>query len=147
MEPTDPHSHALWAPGSRLESGSHPLLGRHFKSADPGGTHFWETTLDRTVVPWLDDHRIQGVALLPASAFIEMALAAATAAFASTSLVLRNMVLRDIDFHAALFFPEAGARTVQVILAPSADGEAKVGARSGTTRAPGARTPARRVSG
>jgi len=124
MEPTDPHSHALWAPGSRLESGSHPLLGRHFKSADPGGTHFWETTLDRTVVPWLDDHRIQGVALLPASAFIEMALAAATAAFASTSLVLRNMVLRDIDFHAALFFPEAGARTVQVILAPSADGEA-----------------------
>jgi acyl transferase domain-containing protein len=119
MEPADPHRDP---PVPRLDSSSHPLLGRHFKSAQPGGTHFWEATLDRTVVPYLDDHRIQGVALLPASAFVEMALAAATVAFDS-----RSLVLRDIDFHAALFFPEAGPRavhTVQVILAPGADGEA-----------------------
>jgi acyl transferase domain-containing protein/acyl carrier protein len=130
MEPEDPHRDA---PVPRLESGSHPLLGRHFKSAQPGCTHFWEATLDRTVAPWLHDHRIQGVALLPASAYIEMAMAAATAAFDSTAAsdspapVLRDMVLRDIDFHAALFFPEAGPRavhTVQVILAPGAYGEA-----------------------
>jgi acyl transferase domain-containing protein len=119
MEPADPHRDP---PVPRLDSSSHPLLGRHFKSAQPGGSHFWEATLDRTVVPYLDDHRIQGVALLPASAFVEMALAAAIVTFDS-----RSLVLRDIDFHAALFFPEAGPRavhTVQVILAPGADGEA-----------------------
>ena len=55
----------------------HPLLGRHFKLAHPAGTHFWEVTLDKRALPYLDDHRIEGVAVLPASAYVEMALAAA----------------------------------------------------------------------
>ena len=61
----------------RGEIGKHPLLGRHFKSAHPAETHFWEVTLDKRALPYLDDHRIQGVAVLPASLYLEMALAAA----------------------------------------------------------------------
>ena len=58
----------------RRETGSHPFLGKHFVSPHLAGTHVWETTLDRRLLPYLDHHRIQGVAVLPASAYLEMAL-------------------------------------------------------------------------
>ena len=79
---TDSHREQV----SRSGTGNHPLLGRHFKSAHPAGTHFWETTLDKNSLPYLDDHRIQGVAVLPASAYVEMALAAAVEVFGAQPL-------------------------------------------------------------
>ena len=51
----------------------------------PAETHFWEVTLDKRALPYLDDHRIEGVAVLPASAYVEMALAAAVEAFGAQS--------------------------------------------------------------
>ena len=104
---------------SRGGPGNHPLLGRHFKPAYPAGTNFWETTLDKNSLPYLDDHRIQGVAVLPASAYVEMALAAAVEVFGAQSVALK-----DIEFRKALFLPEGGTRTLQVILSPGADGAA-----------------------
>ena len=104
---------------SRSGTGNHPLLGRHFKSAHPAGTHFWETTLDKNSLPYLDDHRIQGVAVLPASAYVEMALAAAVEVFGAQSVALK-----DIEFRKALFLPEGGTHTIQVILSQGADGAA-----------------------
>ena len=100
----------------RAEIRQHPLLGRHFKSAHPAETHFWEVALDKRALPYLEEHRIQGTAVLPASIYLEMALAAAREAFAEQSFVLK-----DIEFHRALFLPETGTRTTQVILARSAD--------------------------
>ncbi len=105
----------------RAESGKHPLLGRHLKSAQPAETHFWEVILDKRTLPYLDEHRIEGVALLPASLYLEMALSAAHEAFAKQPFVLEN-----IEFRKALFLPEAGTRTIQVILSPDADAAASV---------------------
>jgi myxalamid-type polyketide synthase MxaD len=102
---------------SQSGTGNHPLLGRHFKSAHPAGTHFWETTLDKNSRPYLDDHRIQGGAVLPASAYVEMALAAAVEVFGAQSVALK-----DIEFRKALFLPEGGTHTIQVILSQGADG-------------------------
>jgi NAD(P)-dependent dehydrogenase (short-subunit alcohol dehydrogenase family)/acyl carrier protein len=48
-----------------------------------------------------------------------MALAAAVEAFGAQSFALK-----DIEFHRALFLPEGGTPTLQVILSPSANGEA-----------------------
>jgi acyl transferase domain-containing protein/acyl carrier protein len=104
---------------SRSGPGNHLLLGRHFQAAHPAGTHFWETTLDKNSLPYLDDHRIQGVAVLPASAYVEMALAAAVEVFGAQSIALK-----DIEFRKALFLPEGGSLTIQVILSPGADGAA-----------------------
>jgi myxalamid-type polyketide synthase MxaE and MxaD len=104
---------------SRSGTGNHPLLGWHFKSAHPAGTHFWETTLDKNSRPYLDDHRIQGGAVLPASAYLEMALAAAVEVFGAQSVALK-----DIEFRKALFLPEGGTHTIQVILSQGADGAA-----------------------
>jgi myxalamid-type polyketide synthase MxaE and MxaD len=112
---TDSHREQV----SRSGAGNHPLLGRHFQSAHPAGTHFWEATLDKNSLPYLDDHRIQGVAVLPASAYVEMALAAAVEVFGAQSVALKN-----IEFRKALFFPEGGTHTIQVILSPGADGTA-----------------------
>jgi acyl transferase domain-containing protein/acyl carrier protein len=112
---TDSH----WEQTARSRNGKHPLLGRHFKSAHPAGSHFWEATLDKRTLPYLDDHRIQGVAVLPASAYLEMALAAAVEVFGEQSAALK-----DVEFNRALFLPESGTRTIQVILSPGADGAA-----------------------
>ncbi len=101
-------------------AGKHSLLGRHFKSAQTQ-THFWESVLDRSAQSYLDDHRVEGLAVLPAALYVEMALAAAAEAFPSQSCVLK-----DMEFRKALFIPEDGTRALQVILSPAADAAASV---------------------
>ncbi len=105
---------------SRDGAGKHSLLGPHFKSAQTE-THFWEGALDRSSLSYLDDHRVEGVAILPAALYVEMALAAAAEAFPSQSFVLK-----DVEFRKALFIPDAETRTIQVILSPGADASASV---------------------
>ena len=89
------------------------LLGRHFKPAQPGGADYWEIRLDRGVLPFLDDHKIEGVAVLPASVYVEIASAAAKEALGSPAISLEN-----IEFHRALFIPDGASATIQVIVAP-----------------------------
>ena len=95
------------------------LLGRHFKSAASGGADYWEIRLDKESLPFLDDHRIENVAALPASVYVEMASAAAHEALGSQSIALT-----DVEFHRALFMPDGASTTIQVIVAPGADGSA-----------------------
>ena len=57
--------------------------------------------------------------MLPASAYLEMALAAAAEVFGAQSFALK-----DVEFRRALFLPESGTQTIQVILSPGADGAA-----------------------
>jgi len=110
---------------SRGTKEHHPLLGRHFKSAHPAETHFWEVTLDKRALPFLNDHRIEGVAVLPASAYVGMALAAAAEAFGAQSFALaQSFVLKDIEFHRALFLPDDETRLLQLILSSGTDGAA-----------------------
>jgi len=51
----------------------HPLLG--FRQ--PGAAASWLNHLDEQVLPWIADHAVEGVAVLPAAAILEMALATA----------------------------------------------------------------------
>jgi len=51
----------------------HPLLG--FRQRGP--TPFWINHIDEQVLPWIADHAVEGVAVFPAAAIIETALAAA----------------------------------------------------------------------
>ena len=95
------------------------LLGRHFKSAESGGADYWEIRLDKESLPFLDDHRIEGVAALPASVYVEMASAAAREALGSQSITIA-----DVEFHRALFLPDGASTTLQVIVAPVTDGAA-----------------------
>jgi phthiocerol/phenolphthiocerol synthesis type-I polyketide synthase C len=51
----------------------HPLLG--FRQRGP--VPHWLNHLDQQVLPWIADHAVEGMAVLPASAILEIALAAA----------------------------------------------------------------------
>ena len=119
LEPSAGGIRSHRAHASRSGTGNHPLLGGHFNSPHPAGTQFWETTLDRNSLPYLDHHRIHGVAVLPASAYLEMALAVAVEVFGAQSIALK-----DIEFRKVLFLPEGGTQTIQTILSQGADGAA-----------------------
>jgi myxalamid-type polyketide synthase MxaE and MxaD len=102
---------------ARPGANDHPLLGRPFRTPHADGVQFWEYVLDRTSSPHLDDHRIQGIAVLPASAYLEMALAATAETFGP-----RPIALKDIEFRRALFLPDGERRTVQTVMARDVDG-------------------------
>jgi len=113
---------------ARNSGANNSLLGRHFKAAEPGGAHYWEIQLDKEALPFLDDHRIEGVAALPASIYVEMASAAAQEALGT-----RSIVVEDVEFHRALFMPDGASKTIQVIVAPGADGAASFQIYSSST--------------
>lgn len=79
----------------------------------------FESQLGPHSLPYLEDHRIQDIVVLPVAAYLEMALAAAVQAFGAGTFTLT-----DVVFHHALLLPEGSIRTVQIILSPEAFGEA-----------------------
>ncbi|KLO26333.1 type I polyketide synthase [Mycobacterium haemophilum] len=58
---------------------THPLLGVHIEM--PGsGDHVWQADVGTDVCPWLADHKVFGQPIMPAAAFAEIAVAAASEA-------------------------------------------------------------------
>ncbi len=94
------------------------LLGLHLRSAADPGTHHWETDLGVETFGYLGDHRVQGLAVLPAAGFAGMVLSAAEEAMGEG-----DHTLEDIGFERALFLPEQGARAVQLVLSAQGVGE------------------------
>ncbi|HEY7489577.1 MAG TPA: SDR family NAD(P)-dependent oxidoreductase, partial [Candidatus Tectomicrobia bacterium] len=95
----------------RLGRQVHPLLGRRLVSAHPA----WEIKLDKQLLPYLDDHRIEGGVVYPGAAYVEMALAVGKEVFGEGPCVLE-----EIEFERALFLPEGEAARLQVIVDPGA---------------------------
>ncbi|GLY25860.1 type I polyketide synthase [Micromonospora sp. NBRC 101691] len=65
------------APARAPRTGGHPLLGGHVESSLDPGAHLWTTEIDVDALPYLADHRVRGQVVVPATAYVEMALAAA----------------------------------------------------------------------
>ena len=105
--PTWTHRRLLFSRGG-LESPTHggctvsvhPLLGAHVRLQEEPERHVWQAEVGTAAQPWLGDHRIRNVAVLPAAAYCEMALAAARAVLGEASEV------RDIRFEQALLLDE-----------------------------------------
>lgn len=89
--------------------GDHPLLGRYLRPAVAPQMHFWQTELDATESPWLGDHRLEGLALVPSALFIEMFLAAAEEIYPG------RHVLEELNFVRSLFLPRQGVRSLQLV--------------------------------
>ena len=59
----------------------------------------WYSTVDTALFPWIADHKVGGVALFPATAFVEVLLAAARQALGEGALELRDLdILRPLAF-------------------------------------------------
>ena len=80
----------------RTQAAGHPLLGVHVPLAGRPGEHVWfgEISLERC--PWIDDHRVQGEAVVPATAYIEMAIAAVVEAGSELPVVLTRIEIEKV---------------------------------------------------
>jgi acyl transferase domain-containing protein len=84
----------------------HPLLGRRLRSA----TLIFESQIGHRALPYLADHRVYGAPVVPATVYLEMALAAARESFPE-----RACRVDDVVFHEPLI-SSPDARTVQFTL-------------------------------
>ncbi|GGM45994.1 phthiocerol/phenolphthiocerol synthesis polyketide synthase type I PpsC [Longimycelium tulufanense] len=91
---------------TRRPSGSHPLLGSG--SPMPGtDAHVWRADVGTELLPWLADHRVDEMVVLPAAAYVEIALAAATQAY---EVPVSRVRLTDVELHQVL--PLAGSTPI-----------------------------------
>ncbi|MGH7037096.1 MAG: acyltransferase domain-containing protein, partial [Stellaceae bacterium] len=97
----------------------HPLLG--FRQ--PGPVPFWVNHLDEQVVPWIADHAIEGVPVLPAAAVVEIALAAARTRWPEAPA----LEVFDLELRRPLPFDKERMREVHVLAAE--DGEWQLSSR------------------
>ena len=81
----------------------HPLLGPHVRLQEEPERHVWQAEVGTAAQPWLADHQIRNVAVLPGAAYCEMALATARAVLGEAAEV------RDIQFRQALLLDEQTA--------------------------------------
>jgi acyl transferase domain-containing protein/NADPH:quinone reductase-like Zn-dependent oxidoreductase/acyl carrier protein len=98
------------AVGFRAHAG-HPLAGLPLKTAT--GEWIWTANLTAGAHPWLKDHAVTGTALLPGSAYAELAAAAAQSMFAGDPATVENLSLTG----AAALSPE-GSLDLQIVAAP-----------------------------
>lgn len=78
----------------------HPLLGAHVRLSEEPERHVWQGEVGTEHQPWLSDHRIHNVAVLPGAAYCEMACAAARAVLGE------QFDVRDILFEATLLLDD-----------------------------------------
>ncbi len=75
---------------------AHPLLGPPVRLQEEPERYVWQGEVGTGAHPWLADHQVHKVAVLPAAAYCEMALAAAR------TVVGEESEVRDIRFEQAL---------------------------------------------
>jgi len=86
----------LWlppAPAAR-DANAHPLLGEQVELASRPGAHVFSTTVSLEDLPFLADHQVQGSVVMPAAAYVEMAVQAGRAALGEGALEVRDLELR-----------------------------------------------------
>jgi myxalamid-type polyketide synthase MxaE and MxaD len=98
-------------------SRAHPLLGERRMLAGGQRSYVWERDIGLQSHPWLQDHRVQGAAIVPATAYIEMALAAAHEVLGKGSISVRE--IRNLK---PIILSEGLTHRLQASLVIDADG-------------------------
>jgi acyl transferase domain-containing protein/acyl carrier protein len=88
----------------------HPLLGYRLKDAEAA----WENQVDTSKVPYLADHIVDGAVIVPAAAYVEMALAASAQWQANITHTLENF-----EIHAPIMLEESTTKVVRLTLQTS----------------------------
>jgi acyl transferase domain-containing protein/acyl carrier protein len=115
LNSAESNNRRMVASAGKSDAGSgHPLLGYRLRSAVP--ERQFESQLSVEALPFLSDHQICGMTVAPATAYIEMALAAITAADSPNPSSLP--ILEELVIHKAMSVPQDETRIVQMILTP-----------------------------
>lgn len=84
-----------------LAATEHPLLGLRPRL----DCSEWFSTIDPVLFPWIADHKVGGVSILPATAYVEIMLSAACEVFGSGALELRELdIFRPLVFDGTASF-------------------------------------------
>jgi acyl transferase domain-containing protein len=123
----------LLAQAPEVKSSS-PLLRRHLHNDGMFENHIWEADLDHHRFSYLYDHRVEGSVVVPATAYLEMTLAAAAVVMGGG---LRELL--DVEFERALFLRTDRSVTAQINLARDPGGHAwfQISSRTGEAGADG----------
>jgi len=133
----------LWHPVTTESAGllyrhrEHPLLGWRLEN----GTPQWENHLDLALLPNYRDHVVGNAVILPAAAFIEMALAAA-----ALWQPAQRPDVENLEIHTPLLLDEQQARTVRFSI-DTADGRFSVRSRLRLSTDPWALHVSGRIAG
>jgi len=101
------------------QNGEKPWPGYHLRSAAQPGTHIWQMKISLAEVPDLGDHRVKGMAALPAAAYLQITLTAAKEIFGD-----RARALEQVTFKEALIAPDGDTLTAQLVISPDRPGSA-----------------------
>ncbi|AYF31956.1 polyketide synthase [Micromonospora tulbaghiae] len=96
-----------------LTDPAHPLLAAGVEVADSGAVVF-TARLSRAATPWLGDHVVAGVAVLPATALAEMV--------AKGGEVVGLGQVDELTLHAPVLVPAEGAVDLQLTVGPEDEG-------------------------
>lgn len=141
--PSAPWFHTdYWVPdNSRSVPGvqGHPMLGSGI-SLPRSASRVWRTEVGTERNPWLGDHRVLGMIVMPAAVFIEMSMAAASEVFAVhySELVLQHFEIEQmlvLDRHTDLTTRlncETSDSTATIEIFSEADGDSWVRHASST---------------
>jgi acyl transferase domain-containing protein/acyl carrier protein len=97
-------------PGNAHPAGPH-VLSERIDVAHPEGVTYWRGRLHPSAMPWLHEHRIQGMRVMTSAAFLAAALdtdEAMTGAF--------PQCVENVEFRRALFLPPAGAVETEIVV-------------------------------
>jgi hybrid polyketide synthase/nonribosomal peptide synthetase FtdB len=104
----------LDATGTQPLEPTHPLLGQRVALAHDPSASVWQLDLHADHALFLRDHRVHGEVVLPAAAFVEIALAAGASASIS-----ETHALVDLELRRSLPLPSGAHRLLQVALVPN----------------------------
>lgn len=110
-----------WIIDHKVASPQAPFLGKGLKSAVHSQTYFWEVQLNTEAFSYLADHRVQNIVVLPASAYLEMALEAASEVFGASD----THRLEEVSFEHALLLPNDNSQILQLVVSVEAKGRAR----------------------
>ncbi|MFK0132372.1 SDR family NAD(P)-dependent oxidoreductase [Streptomyces rubiginosohelvolus] len=99
----------------------HPLLGGHVQDPEDSRRHLWQTPLGPRLLPWLADHRVAGVPVLPGTGAVEMMLAAAAQVYGTDHVgaedvtVLSPLILETEPLVTTRLIRDAEGAQVEVV--------------------------------
>lgn len=97
-------------PSAYTRNSGHPVLGEQIALALTS-ENVYASTINIDALPYLSDHRVFGKAVAPATAYVEMALAAGRDNFGTG-----NLVLEKVEYHEGLFLAESETVDMQLVL-------------------------------
>lgn len=87
----------------------HPLLGKPMVLAGSDNIFYWENSLSLQSLPLLNGHQVNGKAVLPAAAYLEMVATASTTVFDNNRTIMENVI-----FHKSIIIDEKQAIALQL---------------------------------